>query len=391
MATNISLNDLLDGQKSANKLAGPKDSQQEIALIQHELQTITPEDRTKIDQIKQNLDLRNNQQMVQYASGAQQNLTTFAETILNKIKTKDAGAVGDMMNDLLTNVESLEIAELGQDDGLLSRIFNPLSKRFKKFIQKYNSVENNINRIEIELDKAKMMMLKDIALYDQLYEQNLQYFKDLQYYIWAGEEVISEMRTITLPRLHQEAESSGDPMAVQVVNDFAQTVDRFEKKVHDLKLSKTISIQTAPQIRLIQNNDKLLVEKIQTAIINTIPLWKSQIVIALGLQNQQRVLEMQKAVSETTNDLLKKNSEMLRQNSIEVARESERGIVEIETLQKVNNDLIEVINETLRIQEEGRARRSQAEASLIQIENQLKEGLMAAGERRIHPSQQTTI
>ena len=243
---------------------------------------------------------------MQFAGGAQQNLTAFAETILNQIKTKDAGAVGEMMNDLLTNVESLEISDFGQDEGVFSKIFNPLSKRFKKFMQKYNTVETNINRIEVELDKAKMQMLKDIALYDQLYDQNLKYFKDLQYYIWAGEEVISEMRTITLPRLHQEAESSGDPMAVQVVNDFAQTVDRFEKKGHDLKLSKTISIQTAPQIRLIQNNDKLLVEKIQTAIVNTIPLWKSQIVIALGLQNQQRVLEMQKAISQTTNEMLQK-------------------------------------------------------------------------------------
>ena len=390
MGNELTLKDLLDGQHQQPTSIEPKSSKEEIALIQHELQTITPEDRAKIDQIKASLDLRNSQQLVQFAGGAQQNLTAFAETILNQIKTKDAGAVGEMMNDLLTNVESLEISDFGQDEGVFSKIFNPLSKRFKKFMQKYNTVETNINRIEVELDKAKMQMLKDIALYDQLYDQNLKYFKDLQYYIWAGE-VISEMRTITLPRLHQEAESSGDPMAVQVVNDFAQTVDRFEKKVHDLKLSKTISIQTAPQIRLIQNNDKLLVEKIQTAIVNTIPLWKSQIVIALGLQNQQRVLEMQKAISQTTNEMLQKNSELLRQNSISVAQESERGIVEIETLQKVNNDLIEVINETIRIQEEGRTRRSQAEASLIQIENQLKEGLMAAGERRMHPSQQTTI
>ena len=282
MGNELTLKDLLDGQHQQPTSIEPKSSKEEIALIQHELQTITPEDRAKIDQIKASLDLRNSQQLVQFAGGAQQNLTAFAETILNQIKTKDAGAVGEMMNDLLTNVESLEISDFGQDEGVFSKIFNPLSKRFKKFMQKYNTVETNINRIEVELDKAKMQMLKDIALYDQLYDQNLKYFKDLQYYIWAGEEVISEMRTITLPRLHQEAESSGDPMAVQVVNDFAQTVDRFEKKVHDLKLSKTISIQTAPQIRLIQNNDKLLVEKIQTAIVNTIPLWKSQIVIALG-------------------------------------------------------------------------------------------------------------
>ena len=221
-------------------------------------------------------------------------------------------------------------------------------------------------------------MLKDITMFDSLYEKNLEYFRELQIYIAAGEEKIAETRNETLPALRAEAEAKGDPMSAQLVTDFEDTVNRFEKKVHDLKLSKMIAIQTAPQIRLIQNNDKLLVEKIQTAVLNTIPLWKSQIVIALGLNRQQGVLRMQREVTDTTNALLRKNSELLKQNTGEAARESERGIVDIETLKKVNQDLLETIEETIRIQQEGRTARLNAEAELAGIENQLKSMLLTA-------------
>ena len=223
-----------------------------------------------------------------------------------------------------------------------------------------------------------MQMLKDITMFDGLYEKNLEYFRELQIYIAAGEEKLKELQEITLPQLHAEATAKGDAMSAQVVRDFEDTVNRFEKKIHDLKLSKTVAIQTAPQIRLIQNNDKMLVDKIQTAILSTIPLWKSQIVIALGLHRQESVLKMQRSVSDATNTLLTKNAELLRQNSTEVARESERGIVDLETLKKVNADLISTIEETIKIQQEGRAARQNAETELLSIEQKLKEALLTA-------------
>lgn len=225
-----------------------------------------------------------------------------------------------------------------------------------------------------------MQMLKDIAMFDGLYEKNLEYFRGLQVYIVAGEEKLRETREETLPRLRAEAQAKGDPMSAQVVRDFEDTVDRFEKKLHDLKLSKSIAIQTAPQIRLIQNNDKLLVDKIQTAILSTIPLWKGQIVIALGLARQQSALQMQRSVTDTTNELLQRNAELLKQNSLDVARESERGIVDLETLKKVNDDLISTIEETIQIQREGRAARQSAEAELAGIEQKLKDALLTAAQ-----------
>ena len=235
-----------------------------------------------------------------------------------------------------------------------------------------------IDQIEHELEQARMAMLKDITVFDGLFEKNLEYFRDLQVYIVAGEEKLAELRDQTIPALRAEAQAKGDAMSAQVVRDFEDTVNRFEKKVHDLKLSKTIAIQTAPQIRLIQNNDKVLVDKIQTAILSTIPLWKSQIVIALGLERQKNVLELQRSVTDATNELLTKNAELLRQNSVDVARESERGVVDLETLKKVNSDLITTIEETIKIQRQGREARLDAERELAGIEDQLKQTLLNA-------------
>ena len=234
-----------------------------------------------------------------------------------------------------------------------------------------------VDKIQGELDKARMTMLKDIVMFDNMYERNLEYFKELQLYIKAGEEKIVELQEKTIPKLRMEVMNSQNQMAVQVVNDFENAVSRFEKKIHDLKLSKTIAIQTAPQIRLIQNNDKVLVDKVQSAIYNTIPLWKSQIVIALGLAKQQKVLQMQREITDTTNELLRRNAEMLKQNTIETAKETERGIVDIETVKKVNEDLISTIEETITIQREGRERRKLAETELMEIENRLKQTLLA--------------
>ena len=282
------------------------------------------------------------------------------------------------MSDLVLKVKEVDVD--GLDEGFWDKIpfLKNASRAVKKFMQRYEKLEVQIDRIEQQLDQARMQMLKDITMFDGLYEKNLEYFRELQIYIAAGEEKLPELQETTLPQLRAEAATKGDAMSAQVVRDFEDTVNRFEKKIHDLKLSKTVAIQTAPQIRLIQNNDKMLVDKIQTAILSTIPLWKSQIVIALGLHRQESVLKMQRSVSDATNTLLTKNAELLRQNSTEVARESERGIVDLQTLKKVNADLISTIEETIKIQQEGRAARQNAETELLSIEQKLKEALLTA-------------
>ena len=291
---------------------------------------------------------------------------------------QDSGFVGDLMSDLVIKVKDVGVDELSQ--GLSGKLpfFKSAAGAIKKFMQRYEKLEVQIDRIEQQLEEARMKMLKDITMFDTLYEKNMEYFRELQVYIAAGEAKVKELRQETLPKLYEEASAKGDSMSAQVVRDFEDTVNRFEKKVHDLKMSKTIAVQTAPQIRLIQNNDKMLVDKIQTAILSTIPLWKSQIVVALGLHRQKNVLKMQQSVNEATNTLLAKNAELLKQDSIEVAKESERGIVDMETLKKVNDDLISTIEETLKIQREGRIARQNAEKELTDIESRLKQSIIAA-------------
>ena len=242
-------------------------------------------------------------------------------------------------------------------------------------MQGYEKVSVQVEKVKTSLQKARMLMMKDVTMLDTLFAKNLEYFKTLELYIRAGEEKMQEMREVTLPKLRAQAAASSDPMVAQVVSDFESFVERFEKKVHDLKISKTISIQTAPQIRLIQHNDKVLIDRVQSAIYNSIPLWKNQMVIALGLANQKKVLEVQHSVNEMTNDLLRKNAEMLKIGTIKTAKESERSIVDIETVRKVNDDLVTTIEETLKIQQEGRAKRRAAETELVELEGRLKKAL----------------
>ena len=374
------------GQISLEALAQRKNMQSESlaqpetpAQIESQIEKLTPEQRNRVNELKESIDLMDSQAAIQYGVGAQRNISSFADNILTQIRSKDSGHVGDMMSELMIKVKDVGVDKLGEES-FLDKIplLKDASRSVRKFMQRYETLEVQIDRIEGELDKARMELLKDIGMFDGLYEKNLDYFRELQVYIVAGEEKIREIRTETIPALREQAQAKGDPMSAQLVTDFEDTVNRFEKKVHDLKLSKTIAIQTAPQIRLIQNNDKLLVDKIQTAVLNTIPLWKSQIVIALGLSRQQSALKMQREVSDTTNALLRKNAELLKQNTIEVAKESERGIVDIETLKKVNADLIETIEETIKIQQEGRTARQNAEAELAGIESQLKNVLLEA-------------
>lgn len=348
--------------------------------VRRAVEALTPEERAKAEEIKNGIDLMDSQTAILYGVGAQRNLAEFSDNILANVRNKDTGYVGDLMGELVEKVRDVGVDEA--EGGFLDKLpfLRSAARAVRRLLARYEKIEVQIDRIQRDLEEARMQMLKDIAMFDGLYEKNLEYFRGLQVYIVAGEEKLRETREETLPRLRAEAQAKGDPMSAQVVRDFEDTVDRFEKKLHDLKLSKAIAIQTAPQIRLIQNNDKLLVDKIQTAILSTIPLWKGQIVIALGLARQQSALQMQRSVTDTTNELLQKNAELLKQNSLDVARESERGIVDLETLKKVNDDLISTIEETIQIQREGRAARQSAEAELAGIEQKLKDALLTAAQ-----------
>lgn len=337
----------------------------------------TEEEKQQIAKIRESIDFTNSQAVIQYGVGVQRELSEFSDSVLNNVKNKDTGYVGDLLSELVIQVKDLDVTK-SSEGGLLNKI--PFIKEAKHSLEKlkerYEKVEVQIDRIEGQLEKARMEMLKDINMFDTMYQKNLSYFKELQLYIAAGEQEIEKMRNETIPSLQAEAEKSGDPMDAQMVRDFEDTVNRFEKKMYDLKLSKTIAIQSAPQIKLIQNNDKLLVDRIQTAVLNTIPVWKGQIVIALGLYKQEKALKLQQEVMDTTNELLRKNSEMLKTNIIETAKASEKGIVELDTLKKVNDDLIATIEETMKIQKEGREKRQAAEQELVRLEGELKNKLM---------------
>ena len=356
MAQEITLDTLLQGSGNEE----PKRELVDAKTVQAQVEKLTPEQMARVEEVKNGINLMDSQTMIQYGVGAQRNISNFSDNILNQVRNKDSGYVGDLMSELILKVKDAEVDRL--DDGIMSKIpiLRNASKTIKKFMQKYERLELQIDRIEQDLEKARMQMLKDITLFDSLYEK------------------LKELQQVILPRLHTEAAAKGDPMSAQAVRDFEDTVSRFEKKIYDLKLSKTIAIQTAPQIRLIQNNDKMLVDKIQTAVLSTIPLWKSQIVVALGLYRQEKALELQRSVTDATNELLTKNAELLKQNTADVARESERGIVDLETLKKVNSDLISTIEDTIKIQQEGRIARKNAEAELVSIEDKLKQTLLRA-------------
>jgi uncharacterized protein YaaN involved in tellurite resistance len=342
-----------------------------------DLATLAPEEQKRAAAIAEQINVSDSQALIQYGVGAQSKISGFADNMLTQLRAKDSGYVGDVLTNLVVKIKEVDAGSLTGKGGLLGGLLGNLAGAFKRFIARYEKLSVQIEKIIDELDAARMTLLKDITLLDGLYAKNLDYLKELDIYIAAGQMKLAELREKTLPELQARAEASRDPMDAQRLQDFNQFLDRFDKKLYDLKLTRMVSIQTAPQVRLIQNSDQLLVEKIQSSILNTIPLWKNQIVIAISLFRQKKALDLQKEVTKTTNDLLTKNSEMLKQGTIEVARESERGIVEIETLQKVNTDLISTIEETLRIQGEGRTKRQQAEGELARMEGELKARLVA--------------
>jgi len=381
----ITLKDLKQTAAPSMDSTDVQTTDQVLMEVEQQTVALTPHEREQVNSLKESINFMDSSQLTQYGVGTQRSVSQFSEQILSQVKSKDTGYVGDMMSDLMLTVKDLKIDEIGESKGFLGKIpFLAKAKRsMEKFMAQYQSIETHIDTIEINMDNTRMGLLKDITMFDKLYEKNLAYFKSLQLYIYAGEEKLEEMRTTTLPQLREEALATGEPMDAQLVRDFENTLNGFEKKLHDLKLSKTIAMQTAPQIKLIQNNDRLLVEKIQTMMLNTLPLWKSQIVLAIGLYRQDNAVKMQREVSSMTNELLKKNSEMLRDNSIEVAKATEEGIVEIETLKQVNRDLINTIEETIKIQKEGKEKRAQAEKEMLAIEADLKNALLKAKEPQI--------
>ena len=336
---------------------------------------LTPDEQTAIDEFNKKIDLTDSTQVLQYGAKAQTKISQFSDSVLDGVKTKKVGEVGNLLADLVAQIKNFDADIAGQKKGL-AKIFYSAKKELDTIIAKYSKIETNVDGIEKNLEGHKLQMLKDIAIFDTMYEKNLEYFKEISLYIIAGERKLEELRNTVLPELVQKAKESGEQLDAQKVQDLENTINRFEKKLYDLKTTRIIAIQMAPHIRLLQNNDAELVEKIQSSITNTIPLWKNQIVLALGINNSKKALEAQKAVTNMTNEMLKKNSEMLKQGSIEIAEESEKAIVDIETLQKTNRDLIETLDKVIEIHENGRIKRAEAEKELQNIEQQLKDKLL---------------
>lgn len=351
----------------------------EIKSNDPELQ-LTADDLKKVQELTGQIKLNDPNDIIQYGSSVQAKVSEFADKVLAEIKTKDSGYAGELLNNLLFRVKDLNLDSVSGEGSVLSKIplIGSLFDASKRFLAKFEDLHSQIEKIVDELHLARTNLTKDITLLQSLYEKNLEYFKEIQVYIAAGDEKIKELRDKILPEMLTKAQAQGDTLASQKYQDMVQMVDRFEKKIHDLKLSRILSLQTGPQIRLIQNGNQVLVEKIQSSILNTIPLWKNQIVIALGLLRQRKALTAQQEVTKTTNELIQKNAEMLKTGTVEIAKESEKGIVEIETLKKVNQQLIETITETLKIQDEGRRKRKEAEVELVKIESDIKQKLLEA-------------
>lgn len=335
--------------------------------------SLSSEEKKIVDDFAKQIDITNANMVLQYGAASQKKIASFSESALNKVKTKDLGEVGDMITDLVGELKGFTTEE--KPKGLFG-MFKKASNNLGSLKTKYNSAETNVDKITTVLENHQIQLLKDVAMLDEMYKLNLSYFKELSMYILAGKKKLEQVRTTELPKLIEKAQRSALPEDSQAANDLANLCDRFEKKLHDLELTRMISIQMAPQIRLVQNNDTLMAEKIQSTIVNTIPLWKSQMVIALGVAHSQQAMAAQREVTNMTNELLRKNAETLKMATIETAKESERGIVDIETLKHTNETLISTLDEVVKIQDEGRQKRREAEAEIGRIEGELKQKLL---------------
>ena len=338
---------------------------------------LLPEEIEKVKAYRDEIDFSKSDQIIQYGTSAQNRMSTFADSVLNTVRAKDMGEIGKMITNLTVDLKNFDEVTNKKGSGFFG-LFNSAKKKIAQLKSEYSNVEKNISQIEIQLEKHNRSLLKDINIFDQQYQENWNFYREITLYIQAGDEKIKEMREQVLPELQTKVQASDDPSEAQKYRDLEQQVHRFEKKVHDLKLSRTISIQLAPQIRLVQNNSATMIDKIQSIIANTLPLWKNQMVLSLGIVHTQEALAAQKAVTDTTNELLKRNSEMLKQSTVEIATESERSIVDFETIKKANDDLFQAMDDLVRIQAEGREKRLAVEIELKAAEEEMKNKLLAA-------------
>lgn len=337
----------------------------------------TPEEQKQIDAFASQIDLSNSSQILNYGISAQKKSVSFSEAALKSVRTKDFGEIGTLLTTMTVEIKNLDQEEKGGIRGF----FQKRKNKIEVIRSRYATTEENMNKVVDELENHQYNLLKDIAMLDKLYEQNHTYYKELSMYIAAGKQKLDYTQNTELPQLRQKAAASGLPEDAQAVNDLASMCSRFEKKIHDLELTRTIALQTAPQIRLVQNDDSMMAEKIQSAIVNTIPLWKNQMVLALGVHHAAQAAQAEKMVTDATNDMLRKNADMLKQTTVMTAEANERSIVDMETLRHTNESLLSTIDEVLRIQEEGQQRRKNAEAELAEIEQQLKSKLLETGSR----------
>lgn len=363
----LTLNEEVEEEKKVEMPEIPQNSYSEEDIL-------TEEQKKQVDEFVKQIDLTQSNVVLQYGSAAQRKIANFSDNTLQSVKTKDLGETGEMLSDLIVELKGFDAIETEQKG--IAAFFKKQSNKASALKSKYDAAEKNVDRIVHSLEDHQIQLMKDIELLDQLYEKNMTNFKELTMYILAGKKKLKEVRENELPVLIEKAQRSGLAEDSQKANDLAGLCERFEKKIYDLELTRNVALQMGPQIRLIQNNDTLMTEKIQSTIVNTIPLWKSQMVIALGLHHSQQAIKAQQAVDEMTNSLLRKNADTLKQATIEVARESEKGIVDIETLKHTNSQLISTLDEVVKIQDEGRQKRQEAEMELARIEAELKNKLL---------------
>lgn len=337
-----------------------------------EVPVLTPEEQKMVNDFAAKIDIENTNQILQYGAGTQKKMADFSDTALENVKTQDLGEIGELISNVVGELKDFDV----QEEGKFFGFFRKQTSKMENLKNKYDKAQANVEKITDSLQQHQVRLMKDSAMLDKMYEQNLNYFKELTMYILAGKKKLEETRNGKLAEMKNKAALSGLPEDAQAARDLDEKCNRFEKKLHDLELTRTIAMQTAPQIRLIQNNDTVMVEKIQTTIVNTIPLWKSQMVLALGIAHSAEAAQAQRQVTDITNELLRKNAETLHMATVETAKESERGIVDLETLQKTNADLIQTLDDVMRIQMEGRQKRQAAEMEMHRMEEELKRKLL---------------
>ena len=352
------------------------EAQVEAVKKEMEQMVLTDAEQNMVAEFAKQIDVTNANQILMYGAGAQQNIANFSENALNNVRNKDLGEIGDALSGLVVDLRTLDFDDSDEEKGFFAKLFRKGKNQLEELKAQYTEVEGNVDKITAVLEQHQIALLKDVAMLDEMYALNLQYYKELSMYIIAGRKRLEEVRANDVETLRQKAAASGNAEDAQAYNDLVNMCDRFEKKLHDLELSRTVSLQMGPQTRMLQNNDVMMVEKIQSSLVNTIPLWKSQMVLALGLENARRATEAQTAVSEMTNELLKRNADKLKQGSVEIAKEAERSIIDIETLQYTKEQLIATLDEVMQIQRDGAVKRKEAEAELRRIEGELKAKLM---------------